>query len=136
MADHSSSGRFCIFFLLAQYLDLTQCDCLLSLKRTRTFPSTVFSTYKIEEIWQLAHGAQQRCCPSYRWKKNTARGRIDFTRHSQLLRMYCSQFESASAKSLRLLLPTTTTTTSPVLLAMSQGSKPADVLAVCNTVSV
>jgi len=91
-ADLSSSGRFYIFFLLAQYLDLTHCDCSLLFKQTHRFPSTVFSTYTMEEIWQLAHGAQQCCYPSYRWQRNTARGRTDFTCHPQLRRKYwCAQ---------------------------------------------
>ena len=91
-SSDSSLGHFCIFFLLAQYLDLTHCDCSLSLKKKCTFPSSMFSTYTMEEIWQLAHGAQQRCYPLYRWQRNTARSCIDFTSHSQLLRKYqCAQ---------------------------------------------
>jgi len=45
----------------------------------------------MEEIWQLAHGAQQRCC--FHWRhSNTARGRLECTRHSQLFRRYwCAQ---------------------------------------------
>jgi len=88
----SSSGRFCIFSLLAQDLDSTHCDCPLLLKRNRTFPLTVFSTCTMEEMWQLAHGAQQHCCPLYWWQRNAGRSRIDFTCHSQLLRKYrCAQ---------------------------------------------
>jgi len=51
----------------------------------------VFSTYTMEEIWQLAHGAQQRCC--FHWRhRNTARSRMECTRHSQLFRRYlCAQ---------------------------------------------
>jgi len=79
-------------FPTREYLDLTHCDCPLLLKQHRTFPSTVFSTYTIDEIWQLAHGVQQRCCSLYRWQRNTARSRMECTRHSQLFRRYrCAQ---------------------------------------------
>jgi len=50
----------------SEYLDLTHCDCPLLLKQDRTFPSTVFSAYTMEEIWQPAHSVQQRCCPLYK----------------------------------------------------------------------
>jgi len=79
-------------FPAREYLDLTHCDCPLLLRQNRTFPSTVFSTYTMEEIWQLAHGVQQRCCPLYRWQRNTARSRMECTRLSQLFRRYwCAQ---------------------------------------------
>jgi len=43
----------------------------------------------MEEIWQLAHGAQPRCCPLYRGQRNTAKSRIDVL----LLRKYrCAAF--------------------------------------------
>ena len=84
----SSSGRLFFFSLLAQHLDLTHCDCPLLLKQNRTCPSTVFSTYTMEEIWQLAHGVQQRCCPLYRWQRSTAWSRMERTRHSLLFRRY------------------------------------------------
>jgi len=91
-APLSSSGRFCIFFLLVQYFDLTHCDCPLLFKRNRILPSTVFSTSTMEQIWQLTHGAQQRCCPLYRWQRNTTRSRMDLTSTSHLLRKYrCPQ---------------------------------------------
>ena len=94
-AHCSSSGCFCIFLLLSQYLDLTHCGCSVLFKRTCTFPATVFSTYTMEEIWHLTHGAltaQQRCYLSYTWSRNTGRGRIDFTCHPQLLKKYwCAQ---------------------------------------------
>jgi hypothetical protein len=102
------SGHLCIFFLLAQYLDLTQCDdCSLSLKRNCTFPSTrtVFSTDTMDQIWQLAHSTQQRCCPLYRWQRNTARSRMDFTSHSQLLEKYRCAQEHPSFYALTTLFP-------------------------------
>ena len=37
-------------FPTREYLDLTHCDWPLLLKQNRTFPSTVFSTYTMEEI--------------------------------------------------------------------------------------
>jgi len=79
-------------FPTREYLDLTHCDCPLLLKQNRTFPSTVFSTYTIEEIWQLAHGVQQRCCPLNWWQSNTAWSRMECSRHSQLFGRYrCAQ---------------------------------------------
>jgi len=57
-----------------------------------TFPLTVFSTYTIEEIWQLTHGVQQRCCPLYQWQRNTTQSHMECTCHSQLFRRYrCAQ---------------------------------------------
>jgi len=75
-------------FPTREYFDLTHCDCPLLLKQDRTFPLTLFSTYTMEKIWQLAHGVQQRCCPLYRWQRNTAR----ITPLPQLFRRYqCAQ---------------------------------------------
>ena len=116
-SSRSSLGHFCIFFLLAQYLDLTHYDCSLLLKRDRTFPLTVFSTYTMEKIWQLAHGAQQCCCPSYRWQRNTVRGRIDFTRHPQLVRKYWCAQDHPSFYALTSLFPSISP--SPLLLTAS-----------------
>jgi len=77
------------------YLQIPWFDTLWSLllNRNRTFPSTVFSTYTMEEIWHHAHGAQQRCCPSYRCQRNTTKSHhtIDSTSHSQLFRTFLAR---------------------------------------------
>jgi len=79
----------------------------LLLKRNRTFPSTVFSTYTMEEIWHQAHCAQQCCCPSYKWQRNTAKSRMDFTSHFQISRKYwCAHWqEHPSFYALTTLFP-------------------------------
>ena len=46
----------------------------------------------MEEIWQLAHDVQQRCCPLYQRQRNTVRSRMECTRRSPLFRRYqCAQ---------------------------------------------
>jgi len=71
---------------------LTHSNCSLSLKQKHTFLWIVFSTYTMEEIWQLAHDVQQRCCPLYQRQRNTVRSRMECTRRSPLFRRYqCAQ---------------------------------------------
>jgi len=84
---------------------LTHCDCSLSLKQKRTFLSIVFSTYTMEEIWQLAHDVQQRCCPLYRRQRNTVRSRMECTRRSPLFRRYRCAQEHPSFYALTTLFP-------------------------------
>ena len=72
----SPSGRFCHFSLTSEYLDLTHCDYPLLLKRNRTFPSTVFSTYTMAEMLQLDPRRSATLLP-FIPERNTARSRMD-----------------------------------------------------------
>ena len=103
-------------FPTREYLDLTHCDCPLSLEQNRTFLLTVFSTYTIEEIWQVAHGVQQRWCPLYQWQRNTVQSRMECMCHSQLFRRYQCVQEHPCLYAL---------TTLSLLFLDTNGAKPA-----------
>jgi len=81
-------GRLLLFIPTPsrEYLDLTHCDCPLLLKRNCTFPSTVFSTYTMED---MAAGPRRSAALLLSLaEKKYSQESYGFASHSQLLRKY------------------------------------------------